>query len=279
MKPASTSTPSSFAPSAASAAGPAAGGAFIQSLGRGLRILELVGARPEGVSLGGLAASLGLGKPTVHNLARTLVTTGYLVQRPSPARYLLGPALFALAGNEQRRPSLRDRAAVEIAALVADFPGTIVLLAEPAGAEIRVTVRATPGGAGVERPENRFLAPYGSATSLLFLAYWEPARRRAHQERHPLWESAGHRWTDEAALEAYLRRTRQAGHAELSVSEGKGLLLSAPVLSERGEFLAALGLAHHGPRPVSAKRRADLRARLLASAARLTSGEPPAPGA
>ena len=52
------------------------GSALVQSLLRGLSIVELVAESESGVSLTEIAGHLGVGRPAAHNLARTLVTNG-----------------------------------------------------------------------------------------------------------------------------------------------------------------------------------------------------------
>lgn len=242
-------------------------GTQVQSLQRGMRILELVSQSADGVSLGELARRMELGKTTVHNLARTLVSSGYLAQRRQPVRYVLGPSLFELAGR-QRTHSLHERAAPVLLELSAEFGGLPALLAEPAGAEVRVTLRASGEHPGiVERPLDRFSPPYSNATSLLFLAFWGDEERRAFQTRHPFWEAAAHLWSSEQELEEHLQQIRAQGYAALDQAQGKAFPIAAPIFSQRGELLAALGLAYRSDKkvPATAKRRLIERVREAAT--------------
>lgn len=244
-------------------------GTRIQSLQRGMRILELVSQSEDGATLGELARLMELGKTTVHNLARTLVIAGYLVQRREPMRYVLGPALFDLAGR-QRLHALHERAAPVLLELSAEFPGSAALLAEPAGTEARVSLRVSHEHPGVvERPLDRFSPPYSNATSLLFLAFAGTDERRAYEARHPFWETATHLWPDERELEDYLRQVRAQRYATLDQAQGKAFPVAVPLFSERGELLAALGLAYRSTEKITAATKRRLIERVRAAAARI----------
>jgi IclR family transcriptional regulator, acetate operon repressor len=69
----------------------------IQSLDRGLLILEAVGKSPEPVSLGELAAMLGIDRSSAFRLANTLKRRGYLANPSAGRDYLLGPSVWRLS--------------------------------------------------------------------------------------------------------------------------------------------------------------------------------------
>jgi IclR family acetate operon transcriptional repressor len=69
----------------------------IQSLDRGLLILEAVGKSPEPVSLGPLAAMLGIDRSSVFRLANTLKRRGYLANSSAGRDYILGPSVWRLS--------------------------------------------------------------------------------------------------------------------------------------------------------------------------------------
>ena len=69
---------------------------LVQSLLRGLDLVKLLAAHPEGAHLNDLAEATGLKKPTVHNLLRTLCARGFAA-RDDAGRYVVGPALTAAA--------------------------------------------------------------------------------------------------------------------------------------------------------------------------------------
>src|SRR5437763_7935851 len=69
----------------------------IQSLDRGLLILEAVAKSPEPVSLGPLAAMLGVDRSSAFRLANTLRRRGYLANSSAGRDYILGPSVWRLS--------------------------------------------------------------------------------------------------------------------------------------------------------------------------------------
>src|SRR5215471_75188 len=69
----------------------------IQSLGRGLLILEAVGRSSEPVSLGQLAAMLDIDRSSAFRLANTLKRRGFLSNSSAGRDYVLGPSVWRLS--------------------------------------------------------------------------------------------------------------------------------------------------------------------------------------
>ena len=78
---------------------PGVGG--VQSLARGLNLLQLLGDPGNGTSVSELAEMAGLAPATTHRLLRTLVACGFVRQLPS-RDYALGPALVRLGESAGR---------------------------------------------------------------------------------------------------------------------------------------------------------------------------------
>src|SRR5579872_1106458 len=69
----------------------------IQSLDRGLRILEAVGKSAGPVSLGPLAMMLGIDRSSAFRLANTLKRRGYLANTSAGKDYILGASVWRLS--------------------------------------------------------------------------------------------------------------------------------------------------------------------------------------
>ena len=69
----------------------------IQSLDRGLLILEAVGKSSEPVSLGQLTTMLGIDRSSAFRLANTLKRRGYLANPGAGRNYVLGPSVWHLS--------------------------------------------------------------------------------------------------------------------------------------------------------------------------------------
>ena len=105
----------------------------IQSLDRGLLILEAVGKSPEPVSLGQLAAMLGIDRSSAFRLANTLKRRGYLANPSAGRDYLLGPSVWRLS----RRYDW-SRMLVRVASQPRDFNCTFIFAVVP------ITSRSRP---------------------------------------------------------------------------------------------------------------------------------------
>jgi DNA-binding IclR family transcriptional regulator len=69
----------------------------IQSLDRGLQILETIGQSETAVSLGHLAAILGIDRSSAFRLANTLKRRGFLTNPSAGKDYILGPSVWRLS--------------------------------------------------------------------------------------------------------------------------------------------------------------------------------------
>lgn len=140
-----------------------------QTLDRGLRVLELLSAHPEGLSVTDIAAELDVGRTVVYRLVATLDQHGFL-RRSSDGRCRLGIAALSLA--RQIQPMLRD-AAVPVLRRLADTlgatahltlldgsDGLVVAVVEPARADVHVALRV-----GSRHPAERSIAGRAALSS------------------------------------------------------------------------------------------------------------------
>ena len=79
----------------------------IQSLSRGLKLLDYVVSAGKPVELGELAMLLGVERSSAHRLMATLIVSGFIVQ-DSQKRYLAGPAILELASKVGSREQVHD---------------------------------------------------------------------------------------------------------------------------------------------------------------------------
>ncbi|MHB8087096.1 MAG: IclR family transcriptional regulator [Anaerolineaceae bacterium] len=80
----------------------------IQSLARGLRILDILGESPNGVSVTELAEQLELDKGSASRLLSTLANYAYAEKDPVSRRYSLGPQVVTLSRSLLAKLPLRD---------------------------------------------------------------------------------------------------------------------------------------------------------------------------
>lgn len=82
----------------------------IQSLGRGLKILDLLGQSQAGLSVTELAEALGVDKGSASRLVSTLRRYGYAEKDEVTRRYQLGPQVVSLSRSLLARLPLREAA-------------------------------------------------------------------------------------------------------------------------------------------------------------------------
>ena len=133
-----------------------------QTLDRGLRVLELLSAHPEGLTVTDIAGELGVGRTVVYRLVATLDQHGVL-RRSADGRCRLGVAALSLA--RQIQPMLRDSAlpvlrrladtlgATAHLTLLDGGDGLVVAVMEPARTDVHVALRV-----GARHPAERSIA-------------------------------------------------------------------------------------------------------------------------
>jgi DNA-binding IclR family transcriptional regulator len=213
---------------------------MIQSVDRALRILTVLqGARR--MSLGEIAAALGLPPSTVHGIIRTLLAHGMVQQERDSLRYRLGPATLRLGNVYLDTLELRSRVASwsgELARRTGFAVRTGVLLL---GDVIVVHHEPRPDGTR-QMPEVGIVIPaHASALGKAVLAYDTEAA--AQVLAAPRRSMTGETVTAKAALKAQLAEVRATGiaaEAEEAVLGECGL--AAPLAEAGGEIAGAIGL-------------------------------------
>ncbi len=244
---------------------------LVRSLVRGLDILEFVIQGGDEVKLKAVCEGLQIKRPTAYNLLRTLTAKGFLAKREHPPRYRAGEALGTLLAAYSSRDYLQ-RSGVALAELRDEFPEATVTLAEPIGGQVVSVLRMSPERPGVlERPQGRVLHPYGSASAIVFQAYWSDEEREIYRQRHPFWEYGAHIWKSLHQLDEALVRVRRDSYASPDVRDGL-LAVAAPVMARGGELAAILGLSMP-TEGLSAGRRKEIVGRVAARARALSNGE------
>src|SRR5687767_13174408 len=90
---------------------------MIQSVDRAARILHELGSGSPTLGVTELGARLGLAKPTVHGLLRTLERSGLVSQDIATGRYSLGPGVLQLGNAYLAGSELRARSMLRAGAL------------------------------------------------------------------------------------------------------------------------------------------------------------------
>ncbi len=220
---------------------------LVQSLLRGLDILQAVGEAEDGLRLNDLSERLKLNATTIHNLARTLAARNFL-EKQGP-RYRLGPAVSELASLAGGR-ELLTWAEAALTQLAATLPKAVLTFSRLTGGEIVVTRRLSPDRPGLmQRPQQIFFHPYANASGLAALAFAAEDDLVFLRERYPFAAFGAHLWESEAKLAAALEEYRRLGLAELPFGREARLCAAAPLFTAAGQLRGFLGLNLPEPAP------------------------------
>lgn len=212
--------------------------AEIQSLARGLKILNLLEQARSGMGTTEVAREMTIDKSSASRLLHTLANYDFVVQDESTARYQLGPRLLTLGQRVLDRISLRDRARPYLYKLV-DATGECAHLAILAQRQALYIDQAESSAALRVESEIGTLSPlHCTALGKAMLAFGDGALPEA------LLPFTQRTITDQAVLQAQLLQIRQRGYAIDDEEYNYGVrCVAAAVYDHRGMLLGAIGIS------------------------------------
>lgn len=220
------------------------GSGTIQSLRRGLQVLDVIAEHGGRLALTEIARRLGLHFSTTHHMVKTLQTSGYVVQDDESREYRLGGRLLRLAAvacNEDEIGHLGEplvselslKTALTVQLAVLDCHHVVVIRQIDADGPWRLAERV-----GTPRPA------YCTALGKALLAHQSPEGLQAYLARTELRPLTPRSITGAAALEAELARVRTHGVSVDDEEFSAGIrCVAAPVLNFTGNVRAALGVS------------------------------------
>jgi IclR family acetate operon transcriptional repressor len=218
--------------------------AVIQSLQRGLGILEFVARNGSGVTTAQVSREIGLHTSTTFHLLRTLTILGYLVQDEATKRYRLGSKVFGLAAFAYTEIQLLQISASPLTEMATQTGDTSHLAIFDRGEVIMINrvEGSSPVGlserVGISRPA------HCSAIGKVLLAHLTEAELKAYLERHGLKRFTPRTITTPSLLRQELARVRKQGYAFDDEELARGIrCLAAPVRNFAGQVVAAVGIS------------------------------------
>jgi DNA-binding IclR family transcriptional regulator len=239
----------------------------VASVARALRLLDELGASPEGLGVNELARRIGVNASTASRLLATL-EAGRVVERAPGGPYRLGLRLVALADGVLARLDVRELARPRLRALVART-GETATLSVPGIAEA-VTVDFVAAESSVVSVARLGRPSVGHATAAGKVVLAFGAVGFGGVPEGPLTAFTPRTIVDRAVLADEVEAVRARGWAEADGEREPDLnALAAPVFGRSGELEAVLGLQGPAAR-LTAARRAEVRPALLEAAAELS---------
>lgn len=210
----------------------------IQSLARGLKLLELLAQAENGVSITEMAEALGVDKSSASRLMQTLATYGFAEQDRDSRRYHLGPQIVRLSRSLLTRMPLRDQAKPFLRQLVERTGECAHLAILAQGQALYIDQVEAPASLRVTTGVGTLAPLHCTALGKALLAFGDeplPAALPAFTPRTI---------TSPETLRAHLEQTRRQGYAvDDEEYEYSVRCVAAPVCDYRGKVVGAIGIS------------------------------------
>jgi DNA-binding IclR family transcriptional regulator len=243
---------------------------MIQAVERAAAILGALGSGTPRLGVTEIAERVGLAKPTVYGLLRTLVEQELVAQDPFTGKYSLGPGVLQLSNAYLDGSELRARS-LPWAEALAKRSGEAVWVATLSGTRVIVLHHVFRPDNAVQILEVGAAIPWHAcALGHAIVAYLAPAEtaRLMAAERAPL---TGRTRTDREALTRALGHVRSRGFAvenqEATVGDAG---IAAAVINRIGAVAGSIGVVGPAMRLLGHDTRAQL-TRAVTEAARSLS--------
>jgi DNA-binding IclR family transcriptional regulator len=244
--------------------------AQIQSVQRAAQILGVLGSGTPRLGVTEIAERVGLAKPTVHGLLRTLEAHDLVAQDPDTGKYSLGPGVLQLGnayldGSELRARSLRW------AEDLSHRAGEAVWVATLSGSRVIVLHHVFRPDNTVQILEVGAAIPWHACALGHAIVANLPAAQRSRALAGDLAPLTGKTKTTRAALNRALAQVRQRGYAiedqEATVGDAG---IAAPILARDDVVAGAIGVVGSADRLLAPGTRDEL-IRTVGEAARAVS--------
>jgi DNA-binding IclR family transcriptional regulator len=244
--------------------------AQIQSVQRAAQILGVLGSGTPRLGVTEIAERVGLAKPTVHGLLRTLETHELVAQDPDTGKYSLGPGVLQLGNAYLDGSELRARS-MRWAEDLAHRAGEAVWVATLSGSRVIVLHHVFRPDNTVQILEVGAAIPWHACALGHAIVANLPAAQRSRALAGDLVPLTGKTKTTRAALNRALTQVRQRGYAiedqEATVGDAG---LAAPILARDDVVAGAIGVVGSADRLLAPGTRDEL-IRTVGEAARAVS--------
>jgi DNA-binding IclR family transcriptional regulator len=243
---------------------------MIQSVERAAAILGALGSGTPRLGVTEIAERVGLAKPTVYGLLRTLEKHDLVVQDPDSGKYSLGPGVLQLGNAYLDGSELRARSLLWAEAL-AQRANEAVWVATLSGTRVIVLHHVFRPDNTVQILEVGAAIPWHACALGHAIVAQLPATASARVMAADLVPLTGRTKTTRAALSRALAQVRKNGYAvedqEATVGDAG---VAAPIMNRHGTVAGAIGVVGPVERLLASGTRAEL-ARAVVDSARSVS--------
>jgi DNA-binding IclR family transcriptional regulator len=243
---------------------------MIQSVERAAAILGALGSGTPRLGVTEIAERVGLAKPTVYGLLRTLEKHDLVVQDPDSGKYSLGPGVLQLGNAYLDGSELRARSLLWAEAL-AQRANEAVWVATLSGTRVIVLHHVFRPDNTVQILEVGAAIPWHACALGHAIVAQLPATASARVMAADLVPLTGRTKTTRAALSRALAQVRKNGYAvedqEATVGDAG---VAAPIMNRHGTVAGAIGVVGPVERLLASGTRDEL-ARAVVDSARSVS--------
>ncbi|MGH8689918.1 MAG: IclR family transcriptional regulator [Burkholderiales bacterium] len=217
--------------------------ARLSSVANSIRLLTSFSGEEDELGITTLASRLRLAKSTVHRLAATLTSAGFLEQNSETGKYRLGVALFELGALVRRRMDVATEARPRLRELLDKTGETVQLGIVDHYSVLYVYEMESPRAIRMAAAVGGRAPLHCTAVGKVLLAFQPEDYVRAVIERG-LTPYTPKTVTRREALRDMLEEVKLRDHAvDDEESEGGLRAIAAPVRNHNGAVIAALGVA------------------------------------
>jgi len=239
---------------------------MIQSVERAAAILGALGSGTPRLGVTEIAERVGLAKPTVYGLLRTLEKHDLVVQDPDSGKYSLGPGVLQLGNAYLDGSELRARSLLWAESL-AQRANEAVWVATLSGSRVIVLHHVFRPDNTVQILEVGAAIPWHACALGHAIVAYLPATASARVMSADLAPLTGRTKTSRAALSRALAQVRKNGYAvedqEATVGDAG---VAAPIMNRHGSVAGAIGVVGPADRLLAAGTKDELARAVLESA-------------
>jgi len=217
---------------------------YIQSLDRGLTVLETVARARRPVALRELTPVLGIDRSSVFRLASTLRQRGFLNQLPESKEYVLGAAIWRLAGLTPWGEVLAQFAREQTAELAAQTGETTHLAVREGSQAALIHHHLTEQPLGCSVGSGHCVPLHCTSVGRALLCDCDLEQLKALLGDRPLPAHNRSPIRSLASLAEECGRTRKRGYALDDQEYHKGVrCIAAPIRDCTGAIVASIGIS------------------------------------
>jgi IclR family KDG regulon transcriptional repressor len=217
---------------------------LIQSLDRGLEVLEILGNSDGLMGVTELADMLGVDKATAYRILFTLKSQGYVNQDEETRKYGLGLKAIKLGQKALRKLDLRTKAKPFLRELAQTTGETVLLVTLVNDKLVYIDKEESTALLTISAQIGREAVPHCTATGKAFVAYLPDEKIDSFLSNVGLRPHTARTIVTLPELKAHLQMVRRQGYALDDEEYHPGVrCIAAPVFNHMGNVVASIGIS------------------------------------